>query len=608
MDSQNYWTRRITRRRALAGVSAGGVGLAALGLVGCGGGSGSSSTQTIEEKQSEVQSILWQRTDTTAQAVPGGIMQSYQTVESASLDPLSAPTYTAAYFANWYYPKLLQFTPGFRVPSVGGVEANLAEKWEQADPTHLVLHLRQGAIWDRQAPTNGRAIDADDVVFSFNKFAQTGNQKSVLAWSDKNPSAPITKVEATDKSTVVITTNMPYSPLLASLAYSRYLPIMPKESAGGANGFDPVKDVRGGGPYTVKYQPNVAWTMRKNPDWWGASKMLNDGFDLPLIAEQAAQLAQFRAKKIWSYTPPQENVIGLKGDFPELLLDKSAFTKQESYMFFGLAPDSPFSDPRVRQAVSMVIDRDTFIETFANVSTFKNAGYPIETRWNSHVSVGWDNYWVDPQSKDMGDNAKYFQFNVGEAKKLLSAAGYNSPIETTGAYIATTQYGSQFPKTCDVLIGMLNDSGLFKVKTVNPDYTTDYLPNYYYSKGNFKGIAMGMPTAFPEIDQSLFYYFHSSGGGQATAYQGKNPDPKSDQMIEAQRSEMDPKKRTQIIQDWQKYTAGWMPWMHFPGKANSFNLSWPWYGNVGVFRAWDAESDISATAPHVWYDKSKYTG
>lgn len=608
MDSQNYWTRRLTRRRALAGVSAGGVGLAALGLVGCGGSSNNNSNQTIEQKQAEVQSILWQRTDTTAQAVPGGIIQGYQTIETASLDPLSAPTYTAAYYANWYYPKLLQFTPGYRVPATGGVEANLAEKWEQPDSTHTVLHLRQGAIWDKAAPTNGRVIDADDVVASYTRFAATGNQKSVLVNTATNPSAPITKVEATDKNTVVFTTAYPYAPLLASLAYSRYLPILPKEAGGGANGFDPVKDVHGGGPYTMKYQPNVAFTFRKNPDWWNASKMLNDGFDLPIIAEQASQLAQFRAKKIMSYTPPQENVIGLKSDFPELLLDKAAFSKQESFMFFGLAPDSPFSDPRVRQAVSMLIDRDTFLETFYNVSTFKNAGYPIETRWNSAVSVGWDGYWVDPQSKDMGDNAKYFQFNVAEAKKLLSAAGYNSPIETTGAYITTTQYGSQFPKTCDVLLGMLNDSGLFKVKTVNPDYTTDYLPNYYYAKGNFKGIAMGMPTAFPEIDQSLFYYYHSTGGAQETTYMGKNPDKTSDSMIEAQRSEMDPTKRVKIIQDWQRYVAGTVPWLHFPGKASSFSLTWPWYGNIGVFRAWDGESDISATAPHVWYDKSKFTG
>ncbi len=608
MDSQNYWTRPLSRRRALAGASAGSVGLAALGLVGCGGGS-SSDNKTIEQKKEEVASILDQRVDTTAQAQSAdktAIMQAYTTIDLDSLDPLGSPTYVSALQGNWYYPKLLQYKPGYRVPSTGGVDPNLAEKWEQPDPLHLVLHLRPNAVWDPRPPTNKRVIDADDVVFSWNKYAAKSISRADLAWSPTNSTAAVTKVEATDKNTVVFTTGFPYAPLIPALAYSRYVQIMPRESDGG---FDPVKEVRGGGPYLLdKYQKNVTWQFRKNPDYWNAANFLNGGFDYPIIKEQAAQLAQFRAKKIWSYTPPQENVIGLKTDFPELRLDKSAFSRGQFMIYFGLAPDSPFADPRVRQAASMVLDRDAYLETFNNVSTFKNAGYPIETRWHSHVSAGWDGFWVDPQGKDMGDGAKFFQFNVAEAKKLLDAAGYPNGIDTQVAYISTTEYGSTFPKQCEVLAGMLRDSGLFKLKLVNPDYKTDYVPKYYYAKGNFKGVAMGATTQFPEIDSYLMAYFHSSGGREKSTFMGKNPDTKSDQMLEAQRKEADPAKRAQIIQDWQKYAATWMPQILFPGLANSFSLTWPWYGNAGVWRAWDSESDVSVTAPHVWFDKSKYTG
>ncbi len=610
MDNRNYWTHRLTRRRALAGASASGVGLAALGLVGCGGGSGNSSTETTEQKQEEVKSILSQRIDTTAQAATAdknAIMQSYTTTDVDSLDPLGSPVYLSAAWGNWYYPKLLQYKAGYRVPATGEVEANLAEKWEQPDPTHLVLHLRQHATWDPRPPTNKRAISADDVVFSWNKFAAKSISRADLAWSATNTSAAVTKIEATDKSTVVFTMGFPYAPLIPALAYSRYLQIMPKESDGGPGGFDPVKEVRGYGPYLLdKYQAGVTWQMRKNPDWWGAANMLNGGFDMPIIKEQAAQIAQFRAKKIWGYTPPQENVIGLKNDFPEMVLDKGAFSRGQSMIYFGLGPDSPFADPRVRQAVSMVIDRDAYFETFNNVSTFKNAGYPIETRWHSHISAGWDGYWVDPQGKDLGDGAKFFQLNVAEAKKLLDAAGYPNGVDSQISYIASTQYGSTFPKACEVLAGMMRDSGLFKLKTNNPDYKTDYVPRYYYAKGDFKGIALGATTQFPEIDQYLFAYFHSTGGREKSTFMGKNPDTKSDQMIDAQRKETDPAKRTQIIHDWQKYAATWMPQILWPGVASSFGLTWPWYSNSGVFRAWDAESDNVQT--HLWFDKSKYTG
>src|SRR5450830_476930 len=112
LDNSNYWTRRLSRRRALAGVSAGGVGLAALGLVGCGGSSGSSTPQNIEQKQQEVASILSQRIDTTAQAATAdktAIMQAYTTIDLDSLDPLGSPVYVSALQGNWYYPKLLQY-------------------------------------------------------------------------------------------------------------------------------------------------------------------------------------------------------------------------------------------------------------------------------------------------------------------------------------------------------------------------------------------------------------------------------------------------------------------------------------------------------------------
>jgi hypothetical protein len=87
MPRTNYWNRRISRRGTLAAAIGGTTGLAALGLVGCGGGDDDETptsaagetprpTPTADPtKAQQVQSFLWPREDTTAKAVKGGIFR-----------------------------------------------------------------------------------------------------------------------------------------------------------------------------------------------------------------------------------------------------------------------------------------------------------------------------------------------------------------------------------------------------------------------------------------------------------------------------------------------------------------------------------------------------
>ena len=614
MTGLNYWQRRYSRRGVLTKGATAGVGAAGLALVGCGGGDDEEeepldleSVPTADPtKQQQAQSILWPREDTTAKATKGEIYQAYTTADATNLDPLASPSFTANAWGSWYYPRLLSYKPGYRVPSTGDVQGYLASSWEQPEPTRVVFKLRSNATWENKAPLNKRAIDAEDVAFSWNKFAAQNTSRKDLAKLPDNPSGPVESVKAIDKSTVEFKLQYPYAPFLSAMAYSRYLQVMPRESEGG---YDPRNETRSGGPWILdNYQRSVAFQMRKNPDYWDANNVLLNGFDIPIIPEYAAGLAQFRAKKIWSFAVRQEEIIQLKKDLPELALDQAAFGRTCWMTYFGQKPGTPFADDRVRRAASMLLDRDLWIDTFYNVSQFRAEGYPTEVRYHSHISSGWEGLWVDPKSDAMGEGKANFTKNVAEAKKLLEAAGFTSPIESEIAWIATGQYGTTFPKNAEVIKGMLEESGLFKLKQVNPDYQTDYLPKYYFAKGDFNGIAVGATTQYPEVDQFLYAYYHSKGARQKTSFQGTTIDQKSDDMIDAQRKELDAGKRAQMIKDWQKYTATKMPMIPYPGQSPAFSLFWPWVGNYGVFRAWDTESGRDTTETKLWFDKSKYTG
>ncbi len=104
---------RYSRRAALGAAGATTVGVAAFGLVGCGGSDNGDDTTSVADaptasasKQAEVRSFLYQREDTSSRAAKGGTFTSYYTGDF-TLDPLSATSYSSNYQTAYTY-KIVQ--------------------------------------------------------------------------------------------------------------------------------------------------------------------------------------------------------------------------------------------------------------------------------------------------------------------------------------------------------------------------------------------------------------------------------------------------------------------------------------------------------------------
>ena len=82
----------------------------------------------------------------------------------------------------------------------------MAESWEiSPDQLTLTFKLRQGVKWDSRAPTNGRALDAQDVIKSWEKFTPSTPASRATAYDATSaPTAPILSLTAPDNRTVVI--------------------------------------------------------------------------------------------------------------------------------------------------------------------------------------------------------------------------------------------------------------------------------------------------------------------------------------------------------------------------------------------------------------------
>ena len=157
-----------------------------------------------------------------------------------------------------------------------------------------------------------------------------------------------------------------------------------------------------------------------------------------------------------------DSVLQLKKDAPGIGLYATDIANVGTTVMFGQknGGNSPFKDVRVRQAWSMAVDRDLYLETFGNTKKFKDEGIKVETGFNTATApsdyTGW---YIDPMSKEFGENGKYYKYDIAEAKKLMAAAGLSAGTTIHSNQIGTTDYGPLYARQIEVLEGMAGEIG-----------------------------------------------------------------------------------------------------------------------------------------------------
>ena len=361
----------------------------------CGGGSGDSKTE-------QATGLITKAADSAKQAKRGGVYLGSRTGDVDHSDP--HVTTQQAPGTAMTYSRLFRRKPGFLAPQPVEFIGDLAESYEQsADKLTMTVKLRNSK-WHPTAPVNGRAVDAQDVAYTWTRVATMGANRSLLA-NAVSPTAPIESVRALDDKTVQIKTAFPSPALIPLLSgqISGYLWIMPRESE---KGYDPRKVNIGSGPWYVSdYTPSVKITFKRNEGWYDAAKVNFDQIDQPIVPEYATGLAQFKTGGIYgavgfggTMTVRPDDVLQVKKDTPQLDLYLQEPGQQSNFAFFGWNPAhgaaSPFRDKRMRQARSMAVDRDLWIDTFYNVEKFKAAGIPMQSAWNTAITTVWPGWWA----------------------------------------------------------------------------------------------------------------------------------------------------------------------------------------------------------------------
>lgn len=220
----------------------------------------------------------------------------------------------------------------------GAVIPLLAESYENTGDTTWTFELRDGVVFH-----DGTTFDADDVVFSIERMTSEDFDTQRTSYIDG-----VVGATAVDATTVEIETDGVLATLPVQLTQ---IPIVASESADTLD-TTPI----GTGPYAfVEWATGVSITAERFDDYWGAAPAL-DEFVVRFIPDNQTALSALQSGEI-------DLVIDI---LPEQTDQAPVFAAVPAAEFSYIAFNThlpALSDPRVRVAFNMAIDKDLLAET-----------------------------------------------------------------------------------------------------------------------------------------------------------------------------------------------------------------------------------------------------
>ncbi|MCP9266727.1 ABC transporter substrate-binding protein [Xenorhabdus sp. XENO-1] len=305
----------------------------------------------------------------------------------------------------------------------------LAERWETNDNKTWVFHLRKGIKW-----SDGSPITAHDVVFSWRRMvtpdtispygsylvqATVVNAHDVLSGKKKPEELG---VKALDDATIEVTLERPKADLLQMMAHPVMSPISEKVIKKYGNKWTQPEFFVSNGPFKLsEWIVNEKIVGVRNPYYWDDKHtVINKVTYLPL-SDYKADLNRYMAGELdISNGGPSDFFPTLKKKFGDQF-HISPIMSVYYYLFNTQKP--PFNDVRVRQALTLALDRA--IITDKVLGNGQKPAFDVVYPGSGGIYLKHPDYasWTQEQ-------------RVAQAKALLNEAGFNenNPLKFTLLY------------------------------------------------------------------------------------------------------------------------------------------------------------------------------
>ena len=475
--------------------------------------------------------------DTTQTAVGKKILTIQLGPDVESIDPALNSAVDGANYILFAFDNLL------KMDKDGKVVPGLAEKYEVSDDQLTwTFHLRDGLKW-----SDGSALTADDFVYSWQRlvdpnvaapYAQTvlgmveGYDDAIgRPDADGNttvdPDPTKLKVEAPDEKTLIVhmAKPTPYFDKLA--AFVSLSPVKKDVVEANPDGWsiDP-KTYTSTGPFKLTgWEPGSYLMFEKNENYWDADSIKLDGIKCLLMQDQNATFSAYESgDALMIKDVPTQEITTLK-ERSDFHIDPILGTY---YLDLNTTLDE-FKDPKVREALSLALDRKYISETITSGTYTPASGFVSEgvTDWNG---TAWQDNITDKSAYiNIDDHAG----NLAKAKELIKEAGYENGVGLP-EMVYSTNDASYHKKIAEYLQQAWGELGL-KVQ-VNIVEWKSFTPQR--RSGNYQIARDGWVMDYNDPSNILELALTGNGNNNA-----KYSNPEFDALMSKAATEKDPQTR-----------------------------------------------------------------
>jgi peptide/nickel transport system substrate-binding protein len=453
------------------------------------------------------------------------------------------------------FSKILKYQDNYR----GVMVTDLAEATpETPDKLTYVIKIRPDvrfhdtdSIRARFPQVAGRQLTAEDVKYSIERQTNRSSPKAALYYNVGHWEM-IDKIEIVDPLTLRITTKQPIAPFVHYLADTNAFIIAKELVDPASDEMNSVDRMVGTGPFILdKFTALQLLRVVRNPQWFARDDLADQGLGgRPLLdgldaiwppADDTATEVAFSSKQVdctatGDHRIP-DRIAAETGSYVEEWISASSVSSR-LLMADSEAAVSPFKDLRLRQAISIAVDRSQMGQQM--FQGFFNFGSPV-----AQALVNWA-LPLEELAKKPGYRFKSEdrEQDLADARKMWEAAGGPAvgPIEIyySGIPSSVADYWPQLQRQLKEVLG-LEASGTLD----STGYTT-------IAQGLLQKrlvFIFGWDNGWMEPDDYLYPYFHSTGSKNSFNLS----DPALDHMLEEQRQEFDLERRRQLVYDIQHY-------------------------------------------------------